>query len=68
MGIVAFTREIQYFVYRLGQYELFNWNQCDLVDFWGFGDRDLYVLLYIYLEVRGDDKQRLVADIAGNMH
>ena len=23
---------------------------------------------YIYLEVRGDDKQRLVADIAGNMH
>ena len=47
MGIVAFTREIQYFVYRLGQYELFNWNQCDLVDFWGFGDGDLNVLLHL---------------------
>ena len=47
MGIVAFTREIQYFVYRLGQYELFNWNQCDLVDLWGLGEGVLYMLLHL---------------------
>ena len=60
MGIVAFTREIQYFVYRLGQYEFFNkniWPSCSL----GLGRR-MYVL-FIFFKIR--QRQGLLSNKTG---